>query len=117
MSLPLASTTVSHWEELRRSARKLENDLDSKLTLFSQFLSNTTNKNDEASPKTFEDIEDTEAAMPLIDSKVDHFEQLSLDINSLILSLGDVIQKMEALDQISLDRLVECLEWNRRITR
>ncbi|XP_015792144.1 Golgi SNAP receptor complex member 1 [Tetranychus urticae] len=73
--------TANHWEELRREARLLENEIDSKLLAFSKFASrDSSNSNSES--------------VPLLEDNNDVFDRITSEIERLLAKLTDINNKM-----------------------
>ncbi|CAG2116527.1 unnamed protein product [Medioppia subpectinata] len=78
----LHKQSTNQWEELRRQARHYENELDSKLLSFSQFVSKDITRDDGSE------------TVPLISESRDGFEGLKGEIEGLVMALTDVNNQM-----------------------
>lgn len=85
------ANSINDWEELRRSARQLENELDSKLHIYGQLTTSQKNQSHSLFPES----------VPLISASNGYnedysFEQQSCTIFGLLKSLKDVLDRMES---------------------
>ncbi|KAI1291752.1 Golgi SNAP receptor complex member 1 [Halotydeus destructor] len=78
------SETMRQWEDIRKQARQLENEIDSKLLVLSRHGAQDSRAGDDDSDKT-----------PLLsDFSTDLFERISTEIDSLLSKLSDINNKM-----------------------
>jgi len=79
------SEGLRHWEELRREARQIENEIDAKLLVLSRHGSKEV--------KTYDDDDDTDK-VPLLSDASDVFERICGELEQLLTRLTDVNNRM-----------------------
>ncbi|RWS08997.1 Golgi SNAP receptor complex member 1-like isoform X4, partial [Dinothrombium tinctorium] len=83
VNAPLALLAYRPFTELRREARHIENEVDSKLLSFSKLATNELNDHQNAMDTT-----------PLLDNSQDAFHSMSSEIEHLIAKLTDINNRM-----------------------
>ncbi|XP_053200664.1 Golgi SNAP receptor complex member 1-like [Panonychus citri] len=95
--------TANRWEELRREARLLENDIDSKLLAFSKFASRDSTSSSSES-------------VPLLEDTNDVFERITSEIERLLKKLTDINNNMsEYTKQVQNSSAIYTVQRHREI--